>query len=129
MNAPTPFNAKEGLAVVPVRICGPTGTADVRLALDTGATMSLIRSAVLASIGCDPSADAERVEVTTGSSVLYVPRVNLASIRALGREQRAFPVICHTLPPSAAVDGVLGLDFLRGHRLVVDFRAGTITLK
>jgi len=26
------------------------------------------------------------------------------------------------------LDGVLGLDFLRGHRLVVDFREGFVSL-
>ena len=39
-----------------------------------------------------------------------------------------FPIVCHTLPPSAAVDGVLGLDFFRGTRLVLDFRKGLVTV-
>ncbi len=37
-------------------------------------------------------------------------------------------VLCHTLPPSATVDGLLGLDFFRGHQLTVDFQTGQITL-
>jgi hypothetical protein len=35
-----------------------------------------------------------------------------------------FPVLGHTLPPSAGVDGLLGLDFLRGQSLTLDFRSG-----
>jgi hypothetical protein len=35
----------------------------------------------------------------------------------------------HTLPPSAGVDGLLGLDFLRGMRFTADFRAGALTLE
>jgi hypothetical protein len=38
-------------------------------------------------------------------------------------------VLCHTLPPSATVDGVLGLDFMRGSRLLVDLRIGEVTLE
>ncbi len=37
-------------------------------------------------------------------------------------------VSCHTLPPSAGVDGLLGLDFFRGERLTVDFRTGRLIL-
>ena len=37
-------------------------------------------------------------------------------------------VVCHTLPPSAGVDGLLGLDFLRNSRLTIDFRSGQIVL-
>jgi hypothetical protein len=34
----------------------------------------------------------------------------------------------HTLPPSAGVDGLLGLDFFRGQVLTVDFHKGMIAL-
>ena len=32
------------------------------------------------------------------------------------------------IPADAGVDGLLGLDFLRGHVLTLDFRGGIITL-
>jgi len=70
----------------------------------------------------------ERIQVTTGSGVEFVPRVSLDKIVALGQERTTFPVLGHTLPPSAGIDGVLGLDFVRGQTLTVDFRTGTITL-
>ena len=41
----------------------------------------------------------------------------------------SFFLICHTLPASVSVDGLLGLDFLRGQRLTIDFRAGRIALR
>jgi hypothetical protein len=46
----------------------------------------------------------------------------------LGKERIGFPVLGHTLPPSAGVDGLPGLDFLRGQQLTVDFRNGQVTL-
>jgi len=37
-----PFNPKKGLIIVPIRLWGPRGDTIVRLALDTGATGSLV---------------------------------------------------------------------------------------
>ena len=123
----TSFDPRQGLIVVETRLHGPAGERLVRLALDTGATTTAINQVALVVIGCDPEASKDRVEVTTGSSVVFVPRLAVPKIEALGQERAAFPVVAHTLPPSASVDGVLGLDFMRGQCLTVDFRAGTVT--
>jgi hypothetical protein len=60
--------------------------------------------------------------------VEFAPQIVLNKIEALGRSLENFPILCHTLPPSATVDGLLGLDFFRGLRLIVDLKAGIITL-
>jgi len=39
-----------------------------------------------------------------------------------------FGVLGHTLPPSAGVDGLLGLDFFRGQSLTGDFRVGRVSV-
>lgn len=80
------FDPRDDLIVIPTRIAGPKGEADLRLALDTGASVS---------------AD---------------------------RQRKRFPVLCHTLPPSATVDGLLGLDFLRKRLLTIDFASGLVSL-
>lgn len=67
--------------------------------------------------------------MTTASGLEVAPMITLERLEALGRQRDHFPVLCHTLPVSAGVDGVLGLDFLRGHRLTVDFRIGLVTLE
>jgi|ERR1043165_4366992 len=122
------FDAQRGLVVVPAELEGPFGSALIRLAVDTGATTTLINAAILVSLGYDPGASSERVQVTTGSGVEFAPQINLQTIRALTRERGAFPVLCHTLPPSAGVDGLLGLDFFRGENLNIDFRTGKIII-
>ncbi len=63
-----------------------------------------------------------------GSTVQYVSKVVIDRIEALGEQQEQFPVVAHTIPASAGVDGLLGLDFLRDRRLTLDFRRGRITL-
>jgi len=122
------FDPRQGLIVVPAELFGPAGNAVLQLALDTGATGTLINAAMLVALGYDPAAIADRVQVTTGSGVEFVPRVPLKEIASLGLRRTEFPVLSHTLPPSAGVDGLLGLDFLRSQTLTVDFREGKITL-
>lgn len=124
-----PFDAQRGLIVIPTRLWGPHGDVVVRLALDTGATRTLINWDPLVFIGYDPAAIGPRVEVTTGSGVEFVPEIAVRSVRALQQTRANFPLLCHTLPPSATVDGVLGLDFMRGHRLIVDFGAAAVMLE
>jgi len=123
-----PFNPHDRLIVVDAELEGPTGGGVLRLALDTGATSTVINEAALMAAGYDPTLAPGHVQVTTGSGVEYVPLVPVSRLKALGQERISFPVLCHTLPPSAGVDGVLGLDFFRGLTLTVDFRLGQITL-
>ena len=122
------FDPDQGLIIVRAELEGPTGSAVLRLAFDTGATSTLINAGMLVSIGYDPSLVPDRIEVTTGSGVEYLPRVTMSRVTALGQERTRFPVLCHTLPPSAGIDGLLGLDFIRGKSVTLDFRAGQINL-
>ena len=61
------FNPSQGLIIVPVRLFGPAGDMIVRLALDTGATSTLINSEIMVLVGYDPAASPDRIQVTTGS--------------------------------------------------------------
>ena len=120
------FDPHQGLIIVQAELEGPSGSAVLRLALDTGATSTLINAAMLVSLGYDPGLARNRVQVTTGSGVEFAPQITLSKIRSLGQERTGFPILCHTLPPSAGVDGLLGLDFFRGQRLNIDFRIGQL---
>ena len=66
--------------------------------------------------------------MTTGSAVEFLPVVPILRISALGQTRRDFTILGHTLPPSAGIDGLLGLDFFRGTRLAIDFRKGIVNL-
>ena len=124
----SPFNAKRGLIIVQTELFGPSGSIVVRLALDTGATGTMVNIGLLTAIGYDPSLAPDRVQVTTGSGVEYVPRLAMSRIKALGQERTNFLVLGHTLPPSASIDGLLGLDFMRGRILNIDFAQGCVNL-
>lgn len=122
------FDPRQGLIVVRAEVFGPAGSAVVSLALDTGATGTMVNHSRLMQLGYDPSAVPERVQIATGSGIEFAPRLVVSRFASLGRVRTAFPVLCHTLPPATGVDGLLGLDFLRGHQLLIDFRAGSIAL-
>ena len=65
-----PFDPCKGLILVTALLSGPFR---VRLALDTGATMTIVRTGILVSLGYDTAAADERVRITTASGVEYVP--------------------------------------------------------
>ena len=122
------FNPKEGLIIVPTRLWGPSGDIIVRLALDTGATRTTVNWAPLVLLGYDPAAQLARVQMSTGSGVEFVPKIKIVKFQALDNIRKNFSILCHTLPPSTTVDGVLGLDFFRGQQLTVNFRTGNVKI-
>ena len=124
-----PFDPRGHLIIVPARIHSGVSRETVDLVLDTGATRTVVSNEVARSLGYDPAALGEWAHITTGSGALSVPLLSVEKIEALGKAATNMRVLCHTLPSRAAIDGVLGLDFLRGERLVVDFRAGLLALE
>lgn len=63
-----------------------------------------------------------------GGGVVSIPLLTLDKLEALGQTQTSLTVQAHTLPASLSINGLLGLDFIRKQRLVVDFRTGQISL-
>ena len=117
-----PFQPEYGLIIVPVSLAGPKVSGSIRCALDTGSTDTLISTVVLELLGYDVASTANFVDVTTASGSQLAPQVAIQGIRALGFDRKDFTILGLTLPPTAGVDGLLGLDFLRGLSPNVDFR-------
>ena len=122
------FNPHQGLVVVQAEIWGLSGSGVLLLAFDTGATITLLNQSRLMQLGYDPAVAPNRFQVSTASGIEFASRLTVSKIAALGHEQADFPVLCHTLPASLRVDGLLGLDFFRGQCLRIDFHAGQIEL-
>jgi hypothetical protein len=123
-----PFDPNQGPITIRGEISGPLGQANLVLLLDTGATISLVRTSILTTLGYDPDASTDRVQVAMGNGVEFVPRTFVTRQTALGTYRIGFPVLSRPLPPDAGFDGLLGLDFFRGHVLTLDFRGGQISL-
>lgn len=82
----------------------------------------------LMEIGVDASVVPRDYAMTTVSGTAYAPIVSASRFAALGVVRPDFAIVAHTLPPSAPIDGLLGLDFLVGLRLTLDMRAGVLTV-
>ncbi len=123
-----PFDPSHGPILVSAEVTGPERSMTLQLILDTGATTSLLNEAVVWALGYDLASVTDRVQMTTGSLITSVPKVVLTRLTALGQHRFGFPILAHTLPVSASVHGLLGLDFLRDGVLSIDFRSGRITL-
>ena len=123
------FNPRGNLIIVPVRLYSRNNSEIADLALDTGATRTVISREIALYLGFDLYAMGEDVRIITGSGAVSVPLLSVERIEALGKAATNMRVVCHTLPSRAGIDGVLGLDFLRGERLVVDFREGLLALE
>ena len=122
------FDSAQGLIVVGAELRGPSADVGLKLALDTGASQTTINMLPLTVAGYLLDAATEHVEITTGSGVIYAPRIRVLRLSALGLEQTELPVLAHTLPPSAGIDGLLGLDFMQGKVLRVDFQRSVVSL-
>ena len=114
---------------MPVTLGDPQREVIVELALDTGATATVINQNALQYAGFQLDEAGRPAEITTESGIESVLEVRPDSIHSLGMVETDFSILGHNLPPSATVGSVLGLDFLRGERLAIDFRAGLLTLE
>ena len=88
----------------------------------------MISAKRLIEVGYDLDKPDEEIYITTGSGLIFVPKIKIEELTALGKTKKDFTVIAHDLPPTASVDGVLGLDFLRRYILKADFKKGFIEL-
>ena len=123
------FEPEYGLVYVRVKIVCSERDMILNLALDTGASATMISAKRLAEVGYDLDKPEDEIYITTGSGLIFVPKITIEKLMALGETKANFTVIAHDLPPTASVDGVLGLDFLRGHVLNIDFKIGEITFE
>jgi len=124
-----PFSPEGELIIIQATAFGPRGLAIVKLALDTGATGTMLNAGTLEFLGYDPDKVYEKVQMITGSSIEIVPRIPLSKFIALGYTLENYPVLCHNLPPSTEVDGLLGLDFFQKKILTIDFEIGLISVE
>ncbi len=114
-----------------IRVDAQIGRSDLTLALDTGATHTVIDLTVLQMNGYALSQVVRTVQFETakGSINAYVFRI--AALTALGKTVRDVEVSSYDFFGNNVIydiDGVLGLDFFKDTELVINFKTSQITL-
>lgn len=110
------------------RFRGPAAELTRTLALDTGAAQTLIDSATLDAIGYNVGSRQTLIRLATVSGYEEAPTMVVDEVRALGTSVPSLRVVVRDLPASVGFYGLLGLDFLRGRHLSINFRRGEIEL-
>jgi len=116
------LDVSTGSIPVWVTFQGPEGTKVLRMAVDTGATFTIIPVETAISIGCDPIRFKKRIEFITPSGTEYAPVVTIPLVKAFGFTVKNVKVFCHNLPPQSPVEGLLGLSFLKHFNIHLKFK-------
>lgn len=124
------FGLSNGLIVLRLTVGGTNVDSfrNVRVALDTGASTTLIPTKIALDLGYDLSNPKEEAEIITGSGIELMKRITVQRLTAIGETVENIDVLCHDLPADAIIDGVLGLNFLVHFDVNISFSRGTIEL-
>lgn len=117
------------IIILETRLFGPNGKCRIEMALDTGATYTMIPWDVTEILGYDPTKSRERIILTTASTIEKGPLITLERIKIFDVEVENVKVAVHDLPPKSRVDGLLGLSFLKHFNIDLHFKEGLLEFK
>ncbi len=122
------FSFSRGKLIIPPVLMRHRFASQPVVALDTGARVSTILPEVATALGFEPEEMEPNATVfgATGEAPASILRV--ASVSVLGLEVKNLRVICHELHPRFGLQGILGLNFLRHFKIVIDNESETVTL-
>ena len=99
------------------------------LVLDTGATHTVLDFSALIKEGYRLSDMRGLVFIETANGLITANKFLLKELSCLGTTRQDFEVSAYLFEdPQENVKGVLGLDFLQGLELCIDFKANKVTL-
>ena len=121
------FNTIDPVIILTVLLEGKGNSRQkIKMALDTGATYTMIPWKTAEILGLAPELSKERIEIITASGVEKTPLVTLKSIVVLEKRIEGVKAVVHDLPPKSYVDGLLGIKSLVELKLKIDFSEGIV---
>ncbi|MBU2496750.1 MAG: retroviral-like aspartic protease family protein [Nanoarchaeota archaeon] len=122
------FNSEDPVIVLYVELEGKIKVRP-KMALDTGATYTMIPWEIAEALGLKPELSKEKVDIITASGVEKAPLVILTSVSVLGKRVSNVKAVIHDLPPKSYVDGLLGLSFLKKFNINLNFKEGVLEIE
>ncbi len=98
------------------------------MALDTGARTSVIEPEVARALGFEQGEIEPAITVFGATGGAPGALLRVPSVSVLGLGVRNVRVICYKLHPRFGLQGILGLNFLRHFRIVIDNESEIVTL-
>ena len=123
------FNPDSFGIVFPTILTGPEGTKKIQMLIDTGATLCIIPFDIAIALEYNPSVSKEYTDITTASGSETMPLIKIEKLSLIGKEVQNVKTLCHDLPTTSRVDGLLGLSYLKHFKLKIDFKAGILALE
>lgn len=123
------FDPTGPLVVIPVFVAGPAAGGLFNFAIDTGATYSAMSGLILERLGYARSQARGNYVVRTAGGATRTGVLRVSRFGAFGRHEANWPLLWLPLDPGSRGFGVLGLDFLRGRHLTLDFARGKANLR
>lgn len=124
-----PLNKEEPIIILKVDLTGKLGKYTIDMALDTGATYSMIPWGVAEQLGYDPAGSSERVNITTATTTMKAPLITLDTMGIGKMIVKNVKVAVHDLPAKSRVDGLLGLSYLKHFDLSLRFKKGLLVIE
>lgn len=114
-----------------IKVDAELGHSDFALALDTGATHTVIDLTVMYMNGFSLKDAIRSVEFETAKGTVLAYIFKVKNLKALGLNRKNIEVASYDFMGNNVlldIDGVLGLDFLKGKELTISFKNFTISL-
>jgi clan AA aspartic protease (TIGR02281 family) len=101
----------------------------VKFVVDTGASYTMISSAVAKELDIDLTQNQRTMPFQTANGLIQAPLTNLESITVGGMEIKNLTAAIHDAVPDPQVAGLLGLNFLSNFRMDIDTQRGLLHLE
>jgi predicted aspartyl protease len=108
--------------VVPVTL---NGVLNAKLALDTGATITVVSRRIARSLALSPLGTSR---VGTVGGIVNLPLARLGSLKVGEAEVQDLVVSIHDFSPDPRIEGLLGLDFLKNFHVSLDVKRNLLVL-
>jgi predicted aspartyl protease len=124
-----PLEMRNGLLFLRVAIGdGIRQPLIARLLVDTGSSFTVLSTQVLEDAGCNLQLPQGSIEITAASGIVRGKIFEIPQFSALGQTVEKFGAVGFNLPKSADMDGLLGINFMRGCGAIVDTGKACITI-